>query len=86
EMPSRWDSTDPSEGNFDFPCFIANPKLWLIVFILYLALLFAYDFSVAEAWIDAKGDVETAQELREQGITQFLKSYHHQTARENPAQ
>jgi len=82
EMPSRWDSTDPSEGNFDSHASSRNPKLWLIVFILYLALLFAYDFSVAEAWIDAKGDVETAQELREQGLTQFLKSYHHQTAHE----
>ena len=82
EMPSRWDSTDPSEGNFDSLASSRNPKLWLIAFILYLALLFAYDFSVAEAWIDAKGDVETAQELREQGLTQFLKSYHHQTAHE----
>jgi len=82
KLSSRRDSTDPSEGKFDSHASSRNLKPWVIVFIIYLALLFAYDFSVAEAWIDAKGDVETAQELREQGLKQFLKTYHHQTAHE----
>jgi hypothetical protein len=80
EISSRRDSTDPSEGNFDSHASSRNPKPWVIVFILYLALLFAYDFSVAEAWIDAKGDVQTAQLLRQQGIKDFLQTYHHQSA------
>lgn len=53
-----------------------------LIIIGYGILLMAYDLSAPEAWVDAKGDVETAQQWREMGTRAFIAQYHRQTASE----
>lgn len=59
-----------------------NAGALALIIIGYGILLMAYDLSAPEAWVDAKGDVETAQQWRKQGTREFINQYHRQTASE----